>query len=138
MHDREVIEFVSRMLWPDGEGAFEENARAIGCLDRQNRLIAGGVYHNWNPANGTIELSFAATTPRWATQSAVSGFLAYPFLDCGCQMIVSVVSENNYRVRKLLSGVGFKHHIISRLYGKDEAGVIYTLTDDDWQSGRYF
>lgn len=133
--DRAVAAFVAALM-PHG-GAFGDNSRAIGVVHK-NKLIGGLVYHDWNPQAGVIEISGAATSPRWLSRKNIHFMLAYPFEDCGCQMVVMRTSEHNKRVQKVITGIGFDALRIPRLYGRDEDGILLTLTDDAWKSGRFY
>jgi RimJ/RimL family protein N-acetyltransferase len=133
-HDEAVAEFVARLI-PGCERGFA-NYRAIGVVTDEGRLVGGMVFHHWSPEHGTIEVTSAATTPRWFTRQVMTELFAYPFR-IGCQMVVLQTSERNTRLHRQLEKLGLRRHTIPRLYGRDEAGVIFTMTDDDWLSGRF-
>jgi hypothetical protein len=42
-------------------------------------LLGVCVYHDYQPQAGTIQISFASISPRWATRDVISQLLAYPF-----------------------------------------------------------
>lgn len=134
--DMPVANFVASIIWNDDRG-FDTNCRALGVQDKTGRLVGGVVYHNWEPHNGTIELSAGAITPRWLTRHIASQVLAYGFNTCGCQMLVARTSQKNERTRKLLRGLGFREQLIERLYGRSEHGILMTLTDTAWKAGAY-
>lgn len=134
--DMPVLDFVASVVWND-ERRFDANSRALGVQDGEGNLVGGVVFHNWDPHCGTIEISAGAVTARWLTRSIAAQVFAYAFDTCGCQMIVARTSEKNTRTRKLLTGMGFNEQEIVRLYGRDENGILLTLTDADWKAGAY-
>ena len=113
------------------------NCQAIGFLDGQGRLVAGMVYHNWNPEAEVIEMSGASLTPRWLTRPVLHLMFGYPFHDLHCQLVVMRVAETDKRLHRQLYACGFKSHKIPRLRGRDKAEIIFTLTDDDWFSSKF-
>jgi len=133
-HDAAVASFVSRLLFDDDRGF--GNSRAIGSVDVDGRLIGGVVYHGWQQEAGTIEMSAAATTPRWLNKLVLNGIFAYPF-EIGCQMALMRVSARNTRLHRQFDALALRRHEIPRLYGRDEDGIIFTLTDDDWSTWRF-
>lgn len=133
-HDEAVASFVSHLLFGDNRGF--GNSRAIGSVDSEGRLIGGCVYHNYQPEAGTIEMSSAATTPRWLSRVVLNGIFSYPFA-IGCQMALMRVSARNTRLHRQFDALGLRRHPIPRLYGRDEDGIIFTLTDDDWSTWRW-
>ena len=133
-HDAEVAGFVAALI-PNCARGFA-NYRATGILDDDGKLIAGVVYHNWEPEAGVIEMSSASVSAHWLTRKVLREIFGYPFR-IGCQMIVFRVSERNTGLHRQFDALGLRRHVIPRLYGRDEAGIVFTLTDDDWSAGRF-
>lgn len=106
--------------------------RAIGVGNPD--LIAGLVYHNWCPEYGTIEISGAATDRRWMTRPVIHGLLEYPF--SFCQMVFSQTDTDN-PARGIWLRLGADEYEIPRLRGPDRAGIILTLTREQWMAGKY-
>ena len=79
---------------------------SLGILDKQDNLIAGCVYNNYTGHD--IHLTFAADSPKWATRTNIKRILTYPFEEAGCRRCSALVAKGNKRVRKLLTGLGFK------------------------------
>lgn len=97
-------------------------------------LVAGVVYHNWNPEAGVIELSSASETRNWLTKARLSQIFSYPFDGLGCQVCVARISEGNTRARRIWRALGATEYLIPRLRGRDQSEVIATLTDDAWRA----
>lgn len=110
-----------------------ENFTTLGLVEI-DRLVAGVVFHNYNPEAGVIELSAAATSRRWLTRPMLKGMFGYPFDDIGCQMVVIRVSERNTVMTGIAERFGFTAYRIPRLRGRDEAEILFTLTDDEWRA----
>lgn len=134
-HDKAVSDFVSTLLFHDERGF--GNCRAIGVLDTTGALISGVVYHNWQPEAQTIEMSCASTNPRWLNRIVLDEIFRYPFERVGCQMVLMRVSERNKRLHRQFDVLGLRRLGVPRLYGRNEGGIIFTLTDDDWLAGRF-
>jgi RimJ/RimL family protein N-acetyltransferase len=123
----ETSDWVARQLGFD-RGFGECTAIGFG-----SPLVAGIVYHNWNPEAATIELSAASTCRNWLTKERLRAIYGYPFDQLGCQMVVSRHSEHNARVRRIWTALGANEYTIPRLRGRHEAEVIATLTEEAWR-----
>lgn len=132
--DGPVADFVARHF-PGGERGFGP-CRAIGFV-LNGKLIGGTVYHRWDPEAGVIEMSTATTTPRWLSPKVLHAIFAYPFEVAGVQMVVLQVSDKNDRMKSIAKRFGFDEHRIPRLKGRNEDGLIYTLTDDQWRATKF-
>ena len=97
-------------------------------------LQAGVVFHNFAPEAGVIELSAASTSKRWLRRPVLKGMFGYPLQEIGCQMVVLRVSERNAGMIAIAERFGFTPHRIPRLRGRDEAEIIFTLTDNEWRA----
>jgi RimJ/RimL family protein N-acetyltransferase len=103
-------------------------------VTEEGRLVAGVVYHNYSPEAGVIELSAAATSKRWLTRPVLKAMFDYAFDEIGCQLAVLRVSEENAGMVGIARRFGFTSHRIPRLRGREEAEIIFTLTDNDWRA----
>ncbi len=128
-----VAGFVAQLLgYPRGFG----ECQAIGFLDSAGRLQAGIVYHNYQPENGVIEISAASTCRTWLNRDRLRTIFDYPFR-IGCRMIVTRTGEHNKRVRRIWRSLGADEIIVPSLRSPTEAEVIYTLTREQWQGGKF-
>lgn len=100
-------------------------------------LIAGTLYHNWQPEEGVIELSSFSNSRRWLTKSVVRCMFTGPFKVLGCQMVVLRVSELNENMIGIARKFGFEETYIPRLRGRNEGEMIFRYTDDQWRSSPY-
>jgi RimJ/RimL family protein N-acetyltransferase len=132
--DDRVAAWVARNI--EGCGLGFGNCRALGVA-HNDQLVAGLVFHNWEPDNGLIEISAAATHRGWMTRKVVNTAMEYAFDGLECQAIVARISEANEPARKIWQALGSAEYTIPRLRGRDTAGCIYVLTDDAWQRSRF-
>jgi RimJ/RimL family protein N-acetyltransferase len=134
-YDTLVAQFVAEMI-PHCRRGFGPCA-AIGAIDEQGRLIAGLVYHNYDPEAQLIEMSGAAITPRWLTRGMIARMHQYPFHQCGCQMVAMRIPADNERLLRQLAVYGYNFVLFPRLFGRERDGVIATLTSEDWAANRF-
>jgi RimJ/RimL family protein N-acetyltransferase len=129
-----VGDFVSELIWGI-KGAVRDYC-AMGVFEGQN-LVAGTLYHNWQPEAGVIELTSASLDKRWLTRPVVRSMFRLPFDVLSCQMVVLRVSERNKRMIRIARSFGFSETLIPRLRGRDEAEYIFFYTDDQWRTSPY-
>jgi RimJ/RimL family protein N-acetyltransferase len=140
--DALVADFVARSKIASGatkRAAFtDRNLRAVGIANSDNELIAGIVYFNFNPEAGTIDMSVEALPKqRWLTPSTLAIMFQYPFLHCGCQMVMTRTEARNEHVLRMLAAMNFKLILIPRSGGRTEDGVIALLTYEDWLESKF-
>lgn len=105
-------------------------------VSENNELVAGVVFHNWNPEAGVIEASAAAVNPKWAQRGVLKELTDYVFKRAGCQMLVARTDEGNQRVRRLWRAMGAVEYIIPRLRGREASEAILCVSDDAWQKSK--
>jgi hypothetical protein len=112
--------------------------QAIGVVSEQNELIAGFVYHRLSPEAGVMEISVAALPgQKWLTRMTINMAYHFPFVTCGCQMVIHTVRASHQRLLRPLAVLGCKMATVERLFGRDEDGIIATLTDDKWATSKF-
>lgn len=132
-HIPRMEEALARCEYGDAFGP----ATAIGVLDGRGLLVGGVVYHNWQPAFRSIELSFAATSSRWLTREIIGYLLRYPFDDLNCQRVTGFTPRRATSARRFLDRFGFKREgLVRRGFGDDDA-VISGLLRKEWQESRW-
>ena len=130
-----VADFVASLI--EGCERGFTSCTAIGVAN-DKELIAGVVYHNWSPEAQVIEMSCAASSPRWLTKIVLKTIFAYPFEELGCQMVVMRVSANNERMKRIFRALDFEEYLIPRLRGRNEDEIIFTLPQETWLSNPTF
>lgn len=134
--NQQVAQFVAGLI-SGCEGGFG-NCQAIGVVDEQtDELVAGMVFHDWQPGPGVIQISSASLTPRWLTAEVRHKMFSYPFDEIGCQMVVLQVAATNMRMVRIAKAFGFTAHLIQRMRGRNEDGYVFTLTDDAWRNSKF-
>ena len=113
------------------------NCAAIGFSDATGKLVAGVVYHNWQPECGVIELSAASTVRSWLTKDRLCQIFEYPFETVGCRMAVARISEHNKRARRIWRSLGAVEYRIPQLRSPTDDEMIYTLGAEKWRSSKF-
>lgn len=133
-HDA-VVKYVSRKIGA-GERGFG-SCRCMVIMDDDN-FLGAVVFHNYEPMADVIEISAAAESKRWLSRSVLDRIFSYAFRDCGCQMVVARISEENQPLHRIFHAYGFTSYVIPRLRGRAEDERIFTLTDDDWSRSKFY
>lgn len=129
-----VGNFVSTGIWGEPDKIKDYSSMAV--LE-DGALIAGTLYHNWQPEEGVIELSSFSNSRRWLTKNVVRCMFTGPFKVLGCQMVVLRVSERNENMIGIARKFGFEETYIPRLRGRNEGEMVFRYTDDQWRSSPY-
>lgn len=135
-HSAAVEKFVSQLIPRCADGF--DACQAIGVIDEDGKLVAGWIWHNWDPSAEVIEFSGASITPKWMTRAILHELFTYAFVGIGCQMIFTRNSADNKRLHRQLKAFGFDRFDIPRLFGRKEDAVVWTLTDDQWRASPFF
>ncbi|UDF30043.1 UNVERIFIED_ORG: GNAT family N-acetyltransferase [Roseateles sp. XES5] len=126
--------FVAQRLGKGFERGFGPCA-TLGDVERDT-IRAAVVFHNWQPEEGVIEMSAASDSKRWLTRPMLKAMFGFCFAECGCQLAILRVSERNETMCRIARRFGFAETRIPRLRGRDEAEIIFTLSDDQWNAHR--
>ena len=110
-------------------------SQAIGFED-DGEIVAGIIYHNWEPEAGVIEMSAASIRRDWLTRARLSVIFGYPFGQLNCRLVVARIGEHNARARRIWRSLGAREYAIPELRSPQEAEIIYTLTADQWASSK--
>jgi len=135
--DRLVADAVAQLIPHVGSYGFGTAAKAIGVIDEEGKLIGGLVYHNYDPQAEVIEISGAATTPRWLTRETIRRMYQYPFHVCGCQMIFQRTPADSVKLLSQLAAYDYTFIKVPRMFGRHRDGVLCTLTYEDWRDNRF-
>lgn len=134
-----IAEFVGARI----EGGWRGFSRhmAMGVIEGET-LLAGVIFHNYNPEAHVIEFTAASITPRWLSRPVLWAMFDYAFNMGKCQLVVMRVSEQNKAwngrgIQRILKAYGFKETRIDNLRGRGVAELIYTLTDEAWRLNRF-
>lgn len=89
---------------------------------------------NWY---GLCEISFAASSPKWATRRTISNLLRIPFLQYHCRKVTTVIPSTNKRAIRFNEGIGLKpegtlrHHYAKGVHACI-FGMLRTEFDKRW------
>ena len=131
-HDEEVAKFIATFAHGQLANANFGRCKTIGVVDEEGKLIAGVVYFDYKQKAATIEIGAAAITSRWFNRATYRRIFEYPFLECGCQMVLAHIRADNAYLLSQFARMNFNLTIVPRLYGRGDDGVLCTLTDDQW------
>jgi len=133
-HDEVVAQFVAQMIPHVREHANAiSNCKTIGVIDQDGKLIAGLVYHGYDPVAQTIEITGAALPKsRWLTRETIRRIYEYPFNQIGVQMIVQRTPADNKHLLGQLKAGGYEFVFVPRMYGRDRDGFICLMTSENW------
>lgn len=134
LQNRTVGRFVCELIWQKAEAI--RDYCSMGVFSR-DQLVAGTLYHNWQPETGVIELTSASLEKRWLTRPVINAMFELPFQRLGCQMVVLRVREDNDNMQGIARSFGFDEYFIPRLGGRDKGEHIFTFTDDQWASSKF-
>jgi RimJ/RimL family protein N-acetyltransferase len=114
---------------------------ALGIVE-DGELVAGVVYHDYNPEAGIIEISAASTSKRWLSRPVLLTLFSYPFDGVGVQMLVMRTEVGNQQdngrgMARLSKAYGFTQILIPRLYGRDKDGLLHCLTAEAWRANGF-
>ena len=120
-HDEALAKWCAMRIPHVGELGFGA-CKAVGVAtaplgEPGAKLLAVCVYHNWIPIYGVCEISFAASSPRWATRGVMRALLDIPFKQYKCRKVCLMIPMDNERALKFNEGIGFRrdgilrHHI---------------------------
>ena len=111
---------------------------AIG-VQREGRLIAGVVYHDYRPSYQSIQMSvYAQRNSNWLTNGSLQVFFDYPFNQIGCKSIHIACARNNKHAKKFVARLGFRHAgLLRRGFGIVDA-VLYDMLPEQcrWLRSR--
>lgn len=112
---------------------YGSDARFAAIVDESGKGLAAAVYTDYYPVDGTLQLHFAAESPRWATREIIREILGYAFETCGVQKLWTATPQQNERALKLNYGLGFKREaILQRHFGRGTAAVICRMYHEDY------
>lgn len=98
-------------------------------------LRAGVVFHDYQPDAGTIQLS-AYGGAAWRSRRTINRIMGIAFDNLACQMIFLQTRATNIRAVSNANALGFSGHLIPRMFGREDDGWLFTLTDDAWRRSR--
>ena len=135
-HPQEVAAYVSNGLWGDQRGF--GNCKGLGFATEADGLVAGVVYHNFEPGAGAIEISAFSDRRDWLSKHRLRAVFSYPFDQLGLRICVARISENNTRTLRIWRAFGADLTRIPDLRADGEAETVAVLHRDKWHQSKFF
>jgi hypothetical protein len=109
---------------------------AVGVV-RGDAMAAVVVLHDFQPSLGTVQLSAAADSPRWATRQVVGAILGAAFLGrlgAPVRRVWTATPSTNERAVRFNLGVGFvREAVLREHYAPKVHAVICGMMAREWQ-----
>lgn len=119
-----------------GEGPVGWETGTVMLVADGDRVLAGVMFHNWQPASGVVQISAASDSKRWLTRPILREMFAYAFDTMGAQAVVACMDAGRTLAR-IFEAYGFKKYEIPRLRGRDKAEAVMVLGDDEWKANGF-
>ena len=130
-NDEDVARWVGERIKSVGRDGFGP-CSAIGVVS--DRLIAGLVFHDYQPDFENVQLSMAAESPMWAGHDVIAGLLDYPFNQLGCWMIYTLTPPENERALKVNEHIGLKRKTVTpHAFGRKRHAVVCQMTRPEYE-----
>jgi RimJ/RimL family protein N-acetyltransferase len=128
-----LCEFVGQMVFgqPNDFGP----CGSLGICEEKD-IVAGVVFHGWQPEYGVIEISAAAVNPSWFCKRSIREIMKICFEQHGCQQIVSRMATDNDRAIKIYEFLCFKKILLPNMRGKGKNEYLMILTADEWRENK--
>jgi len=130
-----IVDWISEGIF-NKPGQLTYGSTCMGVFEN-GTLVAGLAYYDQDRDAGVIQISGAATTPRWLTKKVLWEMFDFPFNQLGCQAVVMRVDPDDKRLDRILTSYGFEKTRLKRLRGRNQDEMIYTLFDDVWRSNGF-
>lgn len=131
------IPYVARRMARDPASPPFGPAQAIGVINQAGALVAGVVYHGYDPDCPSVEMSFAADTAKWLTRKLIYELMTYPFEGMGCRRVTGVTPKRAKAARAFLDAFGFKREGVVRSGFMDDDAIISGLLAKEWATHRF-
>lgn len=113
-------------------------AYAIGVLADDGTLIAGVVYHGWQPDFQSVEMSFAADSRRWLTRPTIRELMSYAYETIGCNRVCTATPKDATKARKFITAFGFKREgVATDGFGPGKDAILSRLLKREWLQTKW-
>lgn len=128
-YDNEVAEWVASRI-PHVDNGFGP-CTAIGVAN--GKMLAGIVYHDYQPSLETIQLSMAADSPLWARKTTISALLHYPFRQLKVFKVWTATPIDNTTALRVNEHIGFKREaVLAHHFGRKRHCVVSRMLEPDY------
>lgn len=109
-----------------------------GGVIRDGALVAGVVFHEYQPDYSTMQVSIAADGP-WATRPVIRAMFQYPFGQVGVDVLWAAMPHDLPDIHAFNRRLGFKKEATLRhRFGRKRHAVIASMTRGEWQRTPWF
>lgn len=113
-----------RLPYVDGFGP----STSMAAISKEGKMIAGFVFHEFQPRAETVQISMASISPMWASRDNIHGVLSYPFEQLKVFKTWIIIMNTNKKMLKVASHIGFeKEAILAHQFGRKRHAVIMRL-----------
>lgn len=134
-----VKRYVSRGIWGVGtDKTFEDNSTPMAVLQDGKKMIAGIIFHNYDPDFETIEFSCYARNKNWLNRKILNKILRYPFEELGLRIVTARFSEDNTFIEKIVKRLNATTHRLPELWGVNKDQIFAILKADDWRKSELY
>ena len=137
VHDDTAAKWVAERLGFDGFGDCTAFAvRSDRVWPTTYEILAGVVYHDYQPTFGTIQVSMAAENPMWCR--VVWELLAYPFDQLKVNKVRAAVKHDNEHGIRTFKHIGFRQEaVLAHEFGWRRHGVILRMLRPEYERSRH-
>ena len=130
---RNAAEFICARI---GEYPIGWDCGTVMLVADGKTIVAGVMFHNWQPASGVVQISAASDSKRWLTRPTLKAMFGYAFDTMGAQAVVACMDAGRPLIR-IFEAYGFKRYEIPRLRGRNKAEAVLVLGDDEWKANGF-
>jgi hypothetical protein len=108
LNDAALTWAAQRIPYMHGE-PFPDNARAGAFIDDAEKICGAVVFHDWQPAYKTIQVSAICENPRWLhARKLWAELFAYAYERCDVRKIWTMTPHENVRALRFVKALGFQ------------------------------
>lgn len=117
-------------LWAGDRVGIENFGPCVSIgVAHAGEIVAVAVYNQY--AHPNIHITFATSSPRWASPGAVKAIFRYPFVQLKCKRITALTGLRNESAIRFLNRLGFKEEGIHPEVFMDDDAVSFGLLAKD-------
>lgn len=131
--DASVADWVARQIPHVGSLGFGP-CRAVAIVNGDTPLGAI-VYHDYQKAHGTVQISMAARSPMWAQHQTIRDLLAIPFEQYKCNRVWTCIPMDNERAIRFNVKIGMvREGVLRDVFGRKRNAGIYGMLAHEYRA----
>ncbi len=129
--DELVAAWVARQIPHVGDAGFGP-CRAVAIVNG-DRPMGAIVYHDYQAAHGTVQISMASVSPLWAQPQTIRDLLAIPFDQYRVRKVWTCIPADNERAIRFNVGIGMvREAVLGEHFGPKRHAVIFRMFERDY------